>query len=443
MSKNVRYEIFNLIKKFEEKKSFSNLILNEYLSNSDLSSKDKSLLTNIFYGVLEKRLMLDHILKHYSKIKLKKIDKDILIILKMAVYQIVFMEKIPDNAAVNEAVELTKKVKKKSAAGFVNAVLRSLIRNDKKTYITDEETVDMLSLKYSVNKDIIKLWKKAYGQAVLLKILESLFNKAKIHIRVNTLKNDAEDLKVKLENDNIKVTKTDLADALIIENISNIAENKLFKNGCFHIQSLSSQLCCKAVKPSPGDIVYDVCAAPGGKSFTMAQMMKNTGELFSFDKYEHKIKLINKDAKRLGINIIKASVKDSMVFDFEQCKKADVVLCDVPCSGLGEVKRKPEIKYKDVSDLKDLTDIQYKILCNASAAVKSGGTLVYSTCTLNPQENNEIADKFLTEYKDFKPVKIDVGRNISRNSFEPENQLTIFPFNGMDDGFFVAMFRKI
>lgn len=430
----------------DEQDAYSNLVLNNILKSSDLSRIEINFLSALFYGVLERRITLDYIIKSYSKIKFSNISKDILEILRMGLYQLIYMDKVPQSAAVNESVNLAKLVKKKSATGFINGILRSFIRDNCRFTLPDKNKflIDYLVIKYSCPAFIIKLWKDAYGLDTTVSILKKLSGRPILTARVNSLKICIEDLVFKFKKQGIssKIINS-IENSLELNFTGNIEANSLYKSGYFHIQDLSSQVCCKILDPNPGDKVADVCAAPGGKTFTIAQLMENTGKIIACDIYNSRLDLIKNSAKRLGINIISIKKRDAEIDENLPKNSFDRVLCDVPCSGLGIIRRKPEIRYKIFGDLKKLYDLQYNILCNSAKLVKSGGRLVYSTCTLNPEENNKIANKFLNENKQFKAMKINLPKGIIKNDFEPINQHTFFPNINNTDGFFIAGFIKV
>lgn len=430
----------------DEQDAYSNLVLNNILKGSNLSRVEINFLSALFYGVLERRITLDYIIKSYSKIKFSKISKDVLEILRMGLYQLIYMNKVPKSAAVNESVNLAKIVKKKSATGFINGILRSFIRDDCKFTLPDKNRsfIDYLVIKYSCPSFIIKLWKDAYGIDTTIGILKELSGRPILSARVNSLKIGVEDLASEFKKQGISSKIINLIEnSLELSFTGNIESSNLYKSGYFHIQDISSQICCKILDPNPGDKVIDVCAAPGGKTFTIAQLMKNIGEITACDIYDSRLNLIKNSAERLGIKIVNTRNRDAANDESLQNNSFDRVLCDVPCSGLGIIRRKPEIRYKTFKNLKKLYDLQYNILCNSAKLVKSGGRLVYSTCTLNPEENNKIADRFLNENKEFKPMKLKLPEKIIKNDFEPINQHTFFPNINNTDGFFVAGFIKV
>lgn len=440
---NPRNIAFGILYKIETEDAYSSLLLKSSVKENSLSKLDSSFVSAIVYGVLERQLTLDFIIKKYSTVPLRKIEKKTLIILRMGLYQLLFMDKIPDSAAVNESVTLAKKQRLYKSSGFINGILRSFIRAGKNYSLPNEkDKLYYLSVKYSCPKDVVALWIDYYGEDNTIGILKSLFNRPPLYARVNTLKTDADTLAEILKEQGISAEKTQLLPtALLLENTGSIEKIKAFKDGLFYIQDLSSQICVNLLSAKPHNVVLDVCSAPGGKSIGCAIDMQNRGKVFAFDMYDHKINLIQSAAQRLGIDIINASVRNALT-DKSKLPLADIVLCDVPCSGLGIIRRKPEIRYKkDVLD-NSLPEVQYEILKNSSEYVSSGGILAYSTCTLNPRENNDVAEKFLKENNDFEPYPIELPEGIKRGTDEAENQLTLFPHINNTDGFFISLFRK-
>lgn len=439
---NIRNSAFKVLLAVERGGAYSAIALNNSIKENNLNSLDASFMTSLVYGTLEKKLTLDYIIKQYSKIPLKKIDLETKIILRMGILQLLFMDKVPESAAVNESVKLAKKRKLQKSAGFINAVLRNITRAEIKYTLPDKNKnrIYYYSVKYSCPEEIINLWIKSYGEENAVGILKSLSGRPALNARVNTLKTTPNELIKELESENVKAEISEIdSSALVIRGTGSIENLKAFKEGKIYIQDISSQLCVKALNPKPRDIMIDVCSAPGGKSFTSAQYMQNRGKILAYDIHPHKLKLIDKTAKRLGINIIFTDVRDAEN-DKRDLPLADKVLCDVPCSGLGIMSRKPEIRYKDNLFNTGLYNLQYNILCNSSRFTAVGGILVYSTCTLNPSENNKNAERFLEEHKDFEPYKIDL--NVNRTIDEKENMLTIFPHNNPCDGFFISAFRR-
>lgn len=413
-----REQVLLLLVKAQEDGAYSNIALDKSLSRK---ADDRAFVTALFYGVTERRMTLDHIIRGYSTTEFDDIDVQTLQLLRMGLYQLLYMD-VPESAAVNETVKLCAH----SSKGFVNAVLRAFIRDGKPIKLDGLDELSALSVKYSCARWIVKLWVNCYGPERTERMLAASFGRPPVYARVNTLECDADDLIYELACDNVKSERyNDSENCVVIGSAGSIEELTAYKNGLFHVQDLSSQRCCEALCPCESDTVIDLCAAPGGKSFTIAEMMRGKGKVYSYDLHEHRVLLIKQGADRLGLDIIDARTGDASVFD-ETLPQADRVLCDVPCSGLGVIRRKPEIKYKKKADIEGLPEIQKKILQNAARYVKQGGRLVYSTCTLNRAENEDVAESFAAGNSDFtlKETK------------------TYFPGEDDGDGFFYAVFER-
>ena len=442
MKISARQAAFLALVKVEENQAYSNLTLDHILSEYGLSPRDKSFAAKLFYGVIEKRLLLDYNISINSSRSIKEIDTRALIILRMGLYQLYFMEGVPDSAAVNESVELCRPNGLSRVCGFINGILRTSVKK-KELCLPDPKKGKnkYYSIKYSCPENIIKLWRKSYGDENTLGMLEALEGTPPLCIRVNTLKTTSRELKESFENCGIKGEYSDkVSDCLLLEGTGAIEQLCQYKQGLFHVQDEASQLCCKILAPCENSIMTDVCSAPGGKSFTAAQLMKNRGSITACDLYRSRLRLVENGAKRLSIDIIKTLEGDSSKLSLDFC--ADRVLCDVPCSGLGIIRRKPELRYKKDFGFDSLPEIQYSILCRAAELVKSGGLLVYSTCTLNPDENNLNASRFLEEHSNFEAEKIILPKNIKRGIDEKDNELTLFPHINNTDGFFISLFKR-
>lgn len=433
--KTSRELVLEALCKMQTKDAFSNIVIDKLLTESKLDIRDRAFASKLFYGVIERKITLDFCISKYSKMPMNKISYDILNILRMGIYQLVFMKSVPDNAAVNESVKLVEKVKKISAKGFVNAILRSFLRDDKKIPVPNHNKFPKkyLSVKYSCPERLIEKWQNEYGEENTEQILKASIGAPPIFIRVNTEKTDKQELKEKLEKSKITVSEIDECDnCLIISNSGGIENLKEYREGLFYVQDLASQLLCNLIAPKSGETIFDMCAAPGGKSFTMAQYIKNDGHIFALDMHNHRVNLIKKGAERLSLYCIETKTNDATVFD-DELGLADKVLCDVPCSGFGVIRRKPEIKYKNIDEFDSLNLIQKNILDTSSKYVKKGGVLIYSTCTLSKAENDAVADDFLLSHTDFSPCII--------NRYD-DYKHTFLPCEHNSDGFFVAMFKK-
>lgn len=440
---NPRNTALNVLMKIEQDNAYSNIALNNAIRENKLSGVDSSFVSALVYGVLERKITLDYIIRQYSKIPLRKIESKTKMILRLGILQLLFMDKIPESAAVNESVNLAKKHKLQKSSGFINGILRSITRSEEKYRLPDKsDKVLYYSIKYSAPQELVKLWINSYGELNAEQLLKSLGGRPKICARVNTLKTDKNSLIAELAKENVKAEEIPfLENAVSLTETGSIERLSAYKSGKLHIQDASSQLCVDFLSPKPREVLLDICSAPGGKSFTAAQYMGDRGKIFACDLYDHKLKLISDGAKRLGIHSIVTLKRDGASSDVS-LPLADKILCDVPCSGLGILSRKPEIRYKDNLITDDLPELQYKILCQSAQYLANGGCLVYSTCTLNPAENNKNARRFLEEHPDFYGVKLSLPSQIKRAFEENDYEITLMPHTSGTDGFYIAVFGK-
>lgn len=431
--KTARQTAFEILNRIQRDNSYSNLLLDAFLEKSELQQVDKAFASALVYGVAERIITLDYELSKYLKQPLKKLNPQVLTILRMGACQILFMNKIPDSAAINESVKLAKKNGVSFAAGLVNAVLRKVSSNG------ISETDD-LSIKYSVPEWLCDLWINDYGKENAIGILESLSGPVDTVVKVNTLKTTVDELKILLKNEGFDSFNSNLIEnALVVSGSGALHKTNAYLKGLFHVQDTASQLCCSALNAHPGETVLDICAAPGGKSFTLAQSMENCGQVYSMDLYSQRLDLIKTGAEKLGLSNVVTLVNDGSVYN-EKLPKADKILCDVPCAGLGVIRKKPEIRYKKSAEVDNLPDLQYSILCVSAKYLKEGGLLIYSTCSLNKAENECVVSRFLNEHKNFESVPI--LKNLKRYA-EETDYITLMPHIHGCDGFFVAGVRKI
>jgi 16S rRNA (cytosine967-C5)-methyltransferase len=445
MALSARELALNILIDIYENQAFSNIAIKRHLKDK-LNSQEENLVREIVYGVLENEIYIDYIISKASSIRLKKIHSIMLIILRMGIYQLVFMDKIPPSAAVNESVKLAKRHGHKGSIGFVNGVLRSVSRDkDKFMQIDVKDKVDYISIKYSHPRWIVERWVKEFGEEFTEKLCIENNNKPELNIRVNTLKTTKEDLIKKLQEQGMIIRQSRYSnDSLIIENPTRITETKEFLLGCFIIQDESSTLVGQIMNPKPKSVVVDVCSAPGGKATHLGQIMNNEGRILSRDIYDHKLKLIEENASRLGINIIETSEGDATKKDESLVNIADYCLVDAPCSGFGLIRRKPEIKWnRKESDIDELVNIQYNILNNVKNYLKVGGVLIYSTCTIENDENINLINKFLEENENFKLVNIEDRINNKENiSTLKDGYIQLYPHIHGTDGFYIAKMIK-
>lgn len=408
--KSARLIAFETLYKISHDGSYSNIALDKAIENVAV---DKSFVSALVYGVCERQITLDYFIDKYTENT--RLKPKVRIILRLGAYQLLFMDKVPNSAAINESVKLCKEIKQDFYTKLVNAVLHK-IDNDR---VIPED----LNIKYSIPENLLNMWIKQYGRDEVEKFLPCINGKPPVFAVPNRKYVDADELLYELMCEDIFGDVVD--DVVVISSGFDLNKSTAFRNGLFYIEDLSSYKCAKVLGARGGEIVFDMCAAPGGKSFTIAQLMNNQGSVYSFDLYESRVNLIKQGAERLGINIINASVNDATLYN-EDLPKADRIICDVVCSGFGIIRRKPEIRYKELDSIKDLPQTQLRILTTSSKYLKQGGTLVYSTCTLNKKENENVVKAFLMENKDF--------------SLDEEK--TTFPSLTGGDGFYYAVIKK-
>ncbi|MBQ8731842.1 MAG: 16S rRNA (cytosine(967)-C(5))-methyltransferase RsmB [Oscillospiraceae bacterium] len=415
--------------KTETTDGYSNLVLDSLFSSADMTDKEKAFAARLFYGCLERRVTIEYTISKYASVPIKKMERKVLMLLIMGLYQIFYMDSVPSSAAVNETVRLAGK----QSRGFINAVLRRAVREGGKPLMPEEKDPAYLSVKYGVPKPLCDFWRKAYGGETLLQILEGVTGREDgIFVKINTLKISPEDFLSRLKQLEIPaVLDKEYPDCAVIG--TGIAEHHpLVREGLIHVQDRSCRVCCSAVDPKPGERIFDMCAAPGGKSFTLAQMGGPDSRIFSFELHQNRTGLIRQGMERLELGNITPKTNDATLFD-PSLGLADKVLCDVPCSGLGVIGKKPEIRFKALEQFASLPELQLRILKTSAQYVRPGGLLVYSTCTLNPAENEDVCHSFLAEDGEFVPHPISVAQG--------EYMKTIIP-DGRQDGFFFATFRK-
>lgn len=404
-----------------DRNGFSNLVLDSLMRQDELSPQDRAFCSALFYGVVEKRITLDWVLKQYSETPMAETTSAVREILRLALYQLIFMPSVPPSAAVDEAVKLTRVFRAEIAAGFVNGVLRSFLRSEM-AFALPKHRLDQLSVQYSVPTELLALWNTVYGKDKTAEILSGIGGPPPIFARVNTLKTTVEELIPLLQEEGVTAEPAGFPGALRLYEMGSVTALSSFEKGLFHIQDLSSQQCAAALGVLPGMRVLDVCSAPGGKSFTLAETMENSGELLAMDLSGNRLSLVSSGAERLGITILRTSINDaakpnSLLGQFDR------ILCDVPCSGYGVIRRKPEIRYKTPESVRELPALQLQILTVSSGYLAPGGRMVYSTCTLNRAENEKVVQSFLLAHSDF--------------ALDGE-MTTVFPTKEGGDGFFFA-----
>lgn len=428
-AENPRRLALELLLRMQSAKQFSNIALDKALLASSLSEADKRLASALFYGVIERLITLDARISALSSRQITEIEPQVLNTLRLGIYQLSYMDKIPPHAAINETVELCSRRTK----GFVNGILRAHTRTPNTPLPSREDCpVEHLSLKHSIGVELCRKFIDILGFERADTLFGSLCGERGATLRVNVLRTSRDGLLAHVDG-----AEADAQCLTAIKVRGSVRELYGFEEGLFFVQDRASQICVRALDARAGERVIDVCSCPGSKAFGAAIDMQNTGEVLAFDLHAKKLPLIESGARRLGIDIIKAAVCDGRVPIEELFDSADRVLCDVPCSGFGVLAKKPELRYKDPADSDALPDIQLAILENASRYLKRGGTLIYSTCTLFPEENEGNVKRFLARNGDFSLVPFDAF-----GIEAPEGYLTLYPDVHGTDGFFIARLTK-
>lgn len=414
-----RETALRILLEITEKGAYADLAVKNGLASSKLERRDKALATSLVYGTVQNVRFIDYQIERVSARPIKSLTPAIREILRMAVYQLRFMDRIPSRAAVNEAVNMAKR-HAYSASSYVNGVLRNILRRG---FQLPTNLKERLAVEYSYPDFLVDMWMQQFGAVECEELLKAGNAVPPLSIRVNPLKTTVEEVESVC-----KAHKTALFRGLHIEEPSNIAETDMFREGLLSIQDIGAQMASITLDPHPGDRVLDMCAAPGGKTTHMAELMQNEGEIMAWDIHAHKTELVRKNANRLGISIIQVKTQDARSLDTTCIGYYDKVMVDVPCSGLGIFRKKPDIKWqRTAEDIKALTKTQEAILETAAKYVRDGGDLVYCTCTINRAENEEIVDAFLEKHAEF-------------TLLEPYRQL--LPHTDNTDGFFIAKIGK-
>ena len=417
---------YDVLVRCSSAEQYSNIALDTAIKRADLSSPDRGLLTALVYGVIERQITLDSIIDSLCDRKGEEISPDVRTLLRLGLYQLAYLDRVPDHAAVNETVNMAGK----RSRGFVNAILRAFIRSGKEIPIPEKgkDPIRYLSIKYSFCEELCECFVAAFGMTRTEKLFAAFGETPDLTLRTNTLRISREELIEKIEEQGIRALPTKESDVGVrVCDRSPVTELYGFADGLFFVQDEASQLCVKALDAKEGMRVLDACACPGSKSFGAAIDMQNKGEVISCDLHRNKLSLVESGAVRLGISILATEERDARHPNEEWLGTFDRVLCDVPCSGFGVFAKKPELRYKDPAASEALPDIQQDILKNASTYVKVGGKLVYSTCTLLPKENEENVSRFLDENNDFVLIE----------------QRTLYPDTDGTDGFFYAVMERI
>lgn len=447
MTKQVteRELVLAILMEVTQQNVYSHLALNSVLEKYQyLEKKERAFITRVTEGTLEHMIELDYILNQFSKVKVNKMKPVIRNILRSAVYQLKYMDSVPDSAVCNEAVKLAVKKGFGTLRGFVNGVLRNVARGlDQVEY--PKEGIPRLSVCYSMPEWILSLWEKSYDLSAIETMLQAFQKETPVTIRCNLSKTTPEELKQSLEQEGVTVTLHPyLSYAFWIQGYDHLAELSSFQKGEFYVQDISSMLVGEIAAPNAGDRVIDVCAAPGGKALHIAEKLQGTGSVEARDLSPYKVGLIEENIERSGLTNIRAVQQDATMFDLTSEETADLVIADLPCSGLGVLGKKTDLKYKATEQgTKELAELQKEILKNAARYVRHGGALIYSTCTINPAENMENVHWFLKEFPEFTvaPIADKLCPGL-RKSVQETGCLQLLPGIHDSDGFFIARFEK-
>ena len=438
----VREIALKALYKIDKEEAYVNIALDEIIKENKrkLEDRDIGFVSEIVYGVTTWKLTIDEIIKKYSKLRIKKISPWILNILRMGIYQIVFLDRVPKSAAVNESVNLAKRYGHRGSSNFVNAILRKVEKKDYETFFEIENPMERISKTTSMPIWIIEELLKENDIEKVEEICKASNLKPKVEVRINRLKTDKQELEKLLKERNITFQEGKIKDFFVLEKTKNLEQLDLFRQGYFTIQDEGAGLIAKIVDPKSNEVILDACSSPGGKTTYMAELMDDKGEIIAWDLHSHRIKLVEETAKRLGIHIVKTECQDATIYKEEYKEKFDKILLDVPCLGIGVLKRKPDIKWKrKPEDIEEITQIQQNILETCAKYLKPNGQLVYSTCSIFKEENDSIIDKFLQKNTNFAYSKIEIP--YLENNTEKVNKIQLYQ-NEETDGFFMCKLQK-
>ncbi|OLS37427.1 16S rRNA (cytosine(967)-C(5))-methyltransferase [Alkalihalophilus pseudofirmus] len=447
MSKNVREVAVDVLLQIEKNQAYSNLLLNQTINKSKLDRRDIGLLTELVYGTIQRRDTLDYFLAPFVKKGIDKLEDWVKVLLRLSVYQLVYLDRIPDRAVVHEAVTIAKKRGHKGISGMVNGVLRSIGREGVPDIKDEKDPIKRLALETSHPEWLVARWVKQFGEEETRLMCEENLVSPAVTVRVNQTKATREEVISMLLADGIAAVKGELSEDALIIKAGQVFESKAFKQGYVTAQDESSMLVGRALGANSGERVADVCAAPGGKTTHIAEQMNNEGSVLAFDLHDHKVKLIRGQAARLDLSIIDTQAADArkLAEKFEP-ESFDRILVDAPCSGFGVIKRKPDIKWaKKEADIKAIQSIQQAILNAVAPLLKKGGTLVYSTCTVDKDENEETVEAFLAEHPSFvkdEDLKNRLPKQVIDSKRFKSGMVTILPQDFNSDGFFISSLVK-
>ncbi len=438
----VRGIAVKILNRIERTDSYLDKLLDAELRSDELNDLDKGLLTELVHGVLRWQLKLDWVITGFFHGNYPKSDANVRNALRVALYQILFLDRVPASAAVNEAVEMVKRVRGQKNADMVNGILRNIGRNMAgiRYPSKEDDPIHYLSIVYSHPQWMVRRWLDRFGIDGTEQLLAANNERPPLTLRVNMLKSNVQEMLSIFEASQVPITQSPYISSFMrVNGLGRVGNHSAFLEGKFTVQDESAGIACNLLSPRPGERVIDMCAAPGGKSAYLAELMQNEGEIIALDKFDVKLRFINEIANRLGITIIKVREADAVSFDGVT---ADKILLDAPCSGLGVLMKKPDVKWKrEPEDIQALTKTQTALLENAAKLVKPGGVVVYSTCTIEPEENSEIIKNFLSTHPDF--TIDDAHQFVSSQVVTKENWVETFPhLHSIDGSFAVRLIRK-
>lgn len=412
--------------------------LSDAIERAGLDKRDSALTTYLCGGVLQNLLLLDYHIAQHSSIKLKKMETRVLCILRIGAFQLLFSDSIPKSAAVNETVALCKG-KNRRSAGFVNAVLRAMTSIDDPYRIDENDKIKRMSIRYSHPEWICRELIESVGREKAELVLAANNEAPPVTIQVNTLLKNSQEVADALRAEGVEVSPHEIVpDCLNLQQTGTIDNLDTYKQGLFWVQDAASMLAIMALNPEPGESVLDVCAAPGGKSFAAAVLSGGEAIITSLDISERKLELVREGSERMGLKL-RIGKSDAIVYKPEYAEKFDRIICDVPCSGLGIIRKKPDIRYIDQEKANKLPELQLTILSNISRYLKPGGVLLYSTCTWRKSENREVVNRFLSDNKEFELEEFELPSPIGHIK---SGMKTLWPQNFAFDGFFICLMRK-
>lgn len=446
-TKKVREVAFEALLKIENEEAYSNLLVNNIIKQGMVSGKDTGLFTEIVYGTIQRIKTLDFFLKPFLLKKIRKRDRWVLTLLRMSLYQMVYLERVPARAIIYEAVQIAKKKGHRGLAGMVNGILRNAQRKGLPQFETISDKVERLSVKYSHPTWLVAQWIEKHGMQTTKEICAANLERPLVTARVNLMKTSVEQVIKQLETEGVVAQRGKLSSDAIEVKDGNLFESDVFKHGHVTIQDESSSLVGRAVNPQKGEVVLDCCAAPGGKTTHLAELMNDEGEIIALDIHEHKVNLIEQQIERLQLSQIKTQVMDAKeAHQNFPAESFDRILVDAPCTGFGVLRRKPEIKWTtSEQDVMTMSKIQQQILDSVAPLLKKGGTLVYSTCTIESRENEQVIDTFLEKHPDFirdHRLCERIPEQLSSYDELERGEVQILPHYFQSDGFFIAALRK-